>query len=129
MKTDRDFGVADDIVGNEAMVAQMRKGALEYCVMALMSDDERYGFELVQKLRDFDGVVTTEGTIYPLLSRLRKDGRVETSWRESDSGPPRRYYRLTERGRDSLERFAGEWERFRDSVNAVLEERRPPPRT
>ena len=61
----------------------MRKGALEYCVMALMSDDERYGFELVQTLRDFDGVVTTEGTVYPLLSRLRKDGRVETlgaSW-------------------------------------------------
>ena len=125
MKPGRDVGAAHDVGGNEAMVAQMRKGALEYCVMALISDDERYGFELVQKLRDFDGVVTTEGTIYPLLSRLRKDGRVETSWCESDSGPPRRYYRLTERGRESLERFAREWERFRDSVNAVLKERGP----
>ncbi len=125
MKTGRDVGAAHDVGGNEAMVAQMRKGALEYCVMALISDDERYGFELVQKLRDFDGVVTTEGTIYPLLSRLRKDGRVETSWRESESGPPRRYYRLTERGRESLERFAREWQRFRDSVNAVLKERGP----
>jgi PadR family transcriptional regulator PadR len=102
------------------MVAQMRKGALEYCVMALIGDDERYGFELVQRLRDFDGVVTTEGTIYPLLSRLRKDGRVETSWRESDAGPPRRYYRLTDRGRESLARFEAEWSRFRSSVDAVL---------
>jgi PadR family transcriptional regulator PadR len=125
VKTGRDVSAADDVVGNEAMVAQMRKGALEYCVMALISDDERYGFELVQKLRDFDGVVTTEGTIYPLLSRLRKDGRVETSWRESASGPPRRYYHLTDKGRESLERFAVEWERFRDSVDAVLNERRP----
>ncbi|MGD0448768.1 MAG: PadR family transcriptional regulator [Candidatus Dormibacteria bacterium] len=123
MRTGRDVGAAHGVVGNEAMVAQMRKGALEYCVMALIGDDERYGFELVQRLRDFDGVVTTEGTIYPLLSRLRKDGRVETSWRESDSGPPRRYYRLTESGRESLERFAREWERFRDSVNAILKER------
>ncbi len=86
MKTGRDGIAADNIQGNEAMVAQMRKGALEYCVMALMSDQERYGFELVQTLRDFDGVVTTEGTVYPLLSRLRKDGRVETCWRRVQLG-------------------------------------------
>jgi PadR family transcriptional regulator PadR len=124
VKTRRDGTAADNVVGNEAMVAQMRKGALEYCVMALMTDDERYGFELVQTLRDFDGVVTTEGTVYPLLSRLRKDGRVETAWRESVSGPPRRYYHLTDKGRESLERFAVEWERFRDAVDAVLNGRR-----
>jgi PadR family transcriptional regulator PadR len=125
VKTRQDDGTTEEIINNEAMIAQMRKGALEYCVMTLISDDERYGFELVQKLRGFDGVVTTEGTIYPLLSRLRKDGRVETSWRESASGPPRRYYHLTDKGRESLERFAVEWERFRDAVDAVLKERRP----
>jgi PadR family transcriptional regulator PadR len=105
---------------NEALIAQMRKGALEYCVMALVRDQERYGFELVQKLSEHSGIVTTEGTIYPLLSRLRKDGRVATTWRESDSGPPRRYYSLTDAGRAALATFAAEWTRFRDSVDDVL---------
>ena len=68
-----------------------------------------------------DGMVTSEGTIYPLLSRLRRDGLVETNWKESNSGPPRRYYRLTAKGKDALEWFTGEWIRFRDGVNLVLE--------
>jgi PadR family transcriptional regulator PadR len=112
---------AKDIANaNEALISQMRKGALEYCVMALVSQEARYGFELVQKLSQFDGMVTTEGTIYPLLSRLRKDGRVETTWQESESGPPRRYYKLTDAGRSALGRFSEEWLRFRDSVDSVL---------
>lgn len=107
--------------GNEALISQMRKGALEYCVMALIKDQARYGFELVQKLGEFSGMITTEGTIYPLLSRLRKDGRVDTTWQESESGPPRRYYLLTDSGRAALEQFTLEWSRFRNSVDAVLE--------
>ena len=65
-------------------------------------------------------LVTSEGTIYPLLARLRRDGLVETTWRESESGPPRRYYRLTDSGRRALNAFVVDWERFRDSVDAVL---------
>jgi PadR family transcriptional regulator PadR len=64
--------------------------------------------------------VTSEGTIYPLLSRLRRDGLVETTWRESESGPPRRYYRLTREGQRALDTFVRDWTRFRDAVDAVL---------
>ena len=105
---------------NEALVAQMRRGALEFCVMALLEGRERYGFELIQELSEVEGMVTTEGTIYPLLSRLRRDGVVETTWRESASGPPRRYYRLTPAGKDALAAFRTEWVRFRTAVDQLL---------
>ena len=91
----------------DALLAQMRKGTLQYCVLALLADEERYGFDLVRSLAETDGMVTSEGTIYPLLSRLRRDGLVETTWRESTSGPPRRYYQLTAAGRAALDAFRG----------------------
>jgi len=102
------------------MLSQLRRGVLEYCVLAVLRDGERYGYELVAELGAADGLLTSEGTIYPLLGRLRKDGAVATTWRESTSGPPRRYYSLTARGYDTLERFGGEWTRFRDAVDAIL---------
>ena len=105
-------------------LSQLRRGTVEYCVLALLRDGERYGFELVRQLSDSAGLVTSEGTIYPLLTRLRKEHLVTTTWRESDSGPPRRYYRLTESGHTALARFVTEWTRFRDSVDAVLGERK-----
>jgi PadR family transcriptional regulator PadR len=101
-------------------LSQLRRGALEYCVLALLRDEERYGFELVRRLSSVDGLVTSEGTIYPLLTRLRREALVTTSWRESESGPPRRYYRLTEAGRSALATFAEDWARFRDGVDALL---------
>jgi PadR family transcriptional regulator PadR len=104
-------------------VAQLRRGVVEYCVLALLRDGERYGFELVRMLSELDGLVTSEGTIYPLLGRLRRDDAVATTWRESASGPPRRYYRLTPQGRAALEQFTVEWERFRDGVDHVLNRR------
>lgn len=102
------------------VISQLRRGTVEYCVLALLRDGERYGFELVRELAGIDGLVTSEGTIYPLLTRLRKDELVTTFWRESESGPPRRYYRLTDAGRKTLADFTKEWSRFRDSVDAVL---------
>ncbi|HEX9034954.1 MAG TPA: PadR family transcriptional regulator [Streptosporangiaceae bacterium] len=110
------------MVAGEAgnLVAQMRRGVLPYCVLAMLRDQERYGFELVHSLGSVDGLVTGEGTIYPLLSRLRRQGLVETSWRESASGPPRRYYRLAPAGRNALDEFAGSWRRLRESVDGLL---------
>ena len=101
-------------------LSQLRRGALEYCVLALLRERERYGFELVRSLSAVDGLVTSEGTIYPLLTRLRKDELVTTFWQESVSGPPRRYYRLTDAGATALSAFADEWTRFRDGVDALL---------
>jgi PadR family transcriptional regulator PadR len=66
-------------------------------------------------------MLTSEGTIYPLLSRLRRDGLVDTEWRESSDGPPRRYYRLTADGKRALRVFRDEWAGFRTTVDAVLE--------
>jgi PadR family transcriptional regulator PadR len=109
------------VAARETALPQLRRGVLEFCVLALLRDGERYGFELVQTLGRADGLVTTEGTLYPLLGRLRREGVVETTWRESPAGPPRRYYRLTSDGRAALTAFSREWTRFRTSVDAVLE--------
>ena len=98
----------------------LRRGVLEHCVLAVMRDRETYAFEIVRTLAAAGGLVTSEGTIYPLLARLRAEGLVETTWRESDAGPPRRYYRLTQEGHRALEGFVEDWGRFRDAVDAVL---------
>lgn len=102
-------------------LTQLRRGALPHCVLAVLAGGERYGFELVGVLSDDHGLATSEGTIYPLLSRLRRDGLVETTWRESDSGPPRRYYRLTSDGQRVLVGFRTDWQAFRDAVDGLLE--------
>jgi PadR family transcriptional regulator, regulatory protein PadR len=109
------------VAAQDALLAQMRRGTLQYCVLALLDEDERYGFDLVRGLAETDGMVTSEGTIYPLLSRLRRDGLVESSWQESPAGPPRRYYRLTDAGRAALEAFRLEWRRFRNAVDHFVE--------
>jgi PadR family transcriptional regulator, regulatory protein PadR len=105
-----------------AIGAQLRKGALEYCVLALLIEQERYGFELVRTLGEVDGLVTSEGTIYPLLSRLSKDGYVATTWRESEQGPPRKYYSITPQGEAVLGAFRLEWRRFRRAVDSLVDE-------
>ena len=104
------------------LMSQMRRGAIEYCVLALLRGQERYGFELAQALAEADGLVTSEGTIYPLLSRLRRDRLVDSAWRESAQGPPRRYYSLTSEGTAALKAFAGQWATFRDTVDRLLTE-------
>jgi PadR family transcriptional regulator len=109
------------VAPQDALLAQMRRGTLQYCVLSLLADEERYGFDLVRGLAELDGMVTSEGTIYPLLSRLRRDGLVESNWQESPSGPPRRYYRLTNAGRAALDAFRLEWRRFRDAVDHFVE--------
>jgi PadR family transcriptional regulator PadR len=102
----------------------MRRGALEHLILALLRTRERYAPELVEQLATRDGMLTSEGTIYPLLSRLRRDGLVETTWWESPTGPPRRYYRLTPAGNEALEQFRREWKRFAAAVDDILEESR-----
>jgi PadR family transcriptional regulator PadR len=109
----------------DALPAQLRRGTLEYCVLALLRGGERYALDLVRQLGDVDGMVTSEGTIYPLLSRLRRDALVETTWLESPNGPPRRYYQLTPAGRERLDRFTQEWIRFRDAVDSIVTPEEP----
>ena len=99
---------------------ELRRGVAEYCVLAVLRDAESYAFDIVRVLARAGGLVTSEGTIYPLLARLRRDDLVTTTWRESDAGPPRRYYRITAGGRAALDAFVADWTRFRVAVDAVL---------
>jgi PadR family transcriptional regulator, regulatory protein PadR len=105
----------------ESTISQLRRGVLEFCVLALLRDGERYSFDLVRALSTADGLVTSEGTLYPMLGRLRREGMVQSTWRESASGPPRRYYRITADGDAALQAFATQWARFRDSVDTLID--------
>ena len=100
-------------------LAQLRRGTVEFCVLALLRRNSTYGFDLVRKLSEASGP-TSEGTVYPVLSRLRRSGLVTTHWQPSDEGPPRRYYTITEQGESALGVFAIEWDQFRSSIDAVL---------
>jgi PadR family transcriptional regulator len=104
----------------EGIAAWLRRGTLEYCVLALLGRGPRYGVELVRDLAADRALTATEGTLYPLLSRLRRTGWVETTWQESPSGPPRRYYTLTPEGERVLDRFRTEWVAFRIAVDRVM---------
>jgi PadR family transcriptional regulator PadR len=111
------------VAGDDSLwLAQLRRGSVEHCVLALLRHGERYGFELARTLADAGGLIGGEGTIYPLLARLRRNGLVETTWRESVEGPPRRYYRLTEAGDLALSTFIDHWKLFREAVDRILEE-------
>ncbi|MEO8208085.1 MAG: PadR family transcriptional regulator [Chloroflexota bacterium] len=106
-------------------LTELRRGVLEFCVLATVRAEESYAFEMVRVLSAAGELVTSEGTIYPLLSRLRRDDLVTTTWRESDAGPPRRYYRITDAGRRALATFGDDWARFRDAVDDLLDGKTP----
>lgn len=102
---------------------QLRKGALEIAVLALLSDRARYGGEIVERLRDLPGLDAGTGTVYPLLTRLRTAGLVDTRWEESPSGPPRKYYALAPRGRRRLADLTLAWRTVAGSLDTLLEDR------
>ncbi|MCB0497386.1 MAG: PadR family transcriptional regulator [Cyclobacteriaceae bacterium] len=87
---------------------QMRKGILEYCILQIISRGEVYASDLLRELTDAK-IMVVEGTLYPLLTRLRKAGLVEYKWVESSSGPPRKYYTLTDEGIDFLDNLDKTW--------------------
>lgn len=100
--------------------SQLRRGVIEFCVLSLLEQEPMYAVDLVRRLAEVDALATTEGTIYPLLSRLRRDGAVTTEWQESVSGPPRRYYSITSTGKNAIRSFRGEWPSFVDGVGQFL---------
>ena len=102
----------------EAIEIQLKKGALELCVLALLSQHDNYAYEIASRLADSIGM--GEGTIYPLMRRLQSDGLVETYLVESPAGPPRKYYRLTTAGQASFAAQKVEWTAFSTAVNDIL---------
>ncbi|WIM96845.1 PadR family transcriptional regulator [Actinoplanes oblitus] len=102
------------------LASGLRRGTLEFCVLAMVEFEDRYGTEIVRRLGEERTLAATEGTIYPLLSRLRRGGMLDSKWAESPSGPPRRYYSLTPTGRDALSAFRTEWVSFRQTVDRLV---------
>ncbi|MHA7830802.1 MAG: PadR family transcriptional regulator [Flagellimonas sp.] len=98
--------------------AQMRKGVLEYGILSILKDDDKYASEILGALKDAKMLVV-EGTIYPLLTRLKNAGLFNYRWEESTSGPPRKYYALTETGQLFLNELNGTWDELRNAVNLV----------
>jgi PadR family transcriptional regulator PadR len=109
------------VPGDDSILTHLRRGALEYCVLAMLQGQELYGLDIARRLT-VDGILMSgEGTLYPLLARLRKAGLVDTMWQESVEGPPRRYYSLTGDGRDALAAFTRTWKPFRDAVDSAIQ--------
>jgi len=105
----------------DAWVSQLRKGVVEVVVLGLLSSGERYGSELVEALSSQRELAISGGTVYPLLSRLKKAGLIESTWRESPVGPPRKYYRLTTDGRAELAAMSGAWRSVSRAVDSLLQ--------
>ena len=101
--------------------SQMRRGLLELCILGLLEDQPSYGYEIVTRLARAPNLAASEGTFYPLLRRLRMLGWLETYWQESDSGPPRQYYRLSAAGVEYLEALRGQWQQLVASVRACVD--------
>ena len=98
--------------------AQMRKGVLEYCILSIVSKNDAYASDIIKKLKEAKMIVV-EGTLYPLLTRLKNDGLLSYRWEESTQGPPRKYYGITETGRAFLLELDGSWQELVDAVTTI----------
>ena len=98
---------------------QMRKGVLEFCILSILRDGEAYTSDILDALKEAKMLVV-EGTIYPLLTRLKNAGLLSYRWEESTSGPPRKYYELTETGKLFLKELNNTWDELQDAVNTVI---------
>lgn len=98
--------------------AQMRKGVLEYCILAILSKKDSYASDIIQKLKE-SKLIVVEGTLYPLLTRLKNAGYLTYRWEESTQGPPRKYYELTTPGKDFLSDLDASWQELVESVDTL----------
>jgi PadR family transcriptional regulator PadR len=99
---------------------QLRKGCLELAILAALWDGKLYGLEILRRLESDSDLIVSEGTVYPLLSRLKALGLVRSEWVESDAGHPRKYYALTLAGKQRVREMAGMWVRFSTSMSRLL---------
>lgn len=111
MKNDHDF--------NEAK-AQMRRGMLEFCTLLIISRDKVYASDILNELKKAD-LIVVEGTLYPLLSRLKSEKLLDYAWKESVSGPPRKYYTLTAEGKEKLAQLKATWKSLTESITTLLQ--------
>lgn len=108
----------------ENIKTQMRKGVLEYCILNIIDRREAYVGEILDKLKKAE-LIVVEGTIYPLMTRLKNTGLLGYRWEESTSGPPRKYYHLTDKGREFLEELSTTWKTLENSVKFTTTPQNP----
>ena len=99
--------------------SQMRKGLLEYCILSIIHKNEAYASDILDMLKQAN-LVVVEGTVYPLLTRMKNDGLLSYRWQESTGGPPRKYYALTTQGQDLLAQLDKEWQAICQSINQII---------
>jgi PadR family transcriptional regulator, regulatory protein PadR len=99
--------------------AQMRKGVLEFCILSILSRGDAYATDILNKLKESE-LIVVEGTLYPLLSRQKNSGLLSYRWEESTQGPPRKYYALTDKGREVLKELESSWRELIDAVDSIL---------
>ena len=98
--------------------SQMRKGLLEYCILSIISRDESYASDILDTLKQAN-LLVVEGTLYPLLTRMKNEELLTYRWQESTSGPPRKYYALTEQGQELLAQLHDEWKNIQKAVATI----------
>ncbi|MGB0863549.1 MAG: PadR family transcriptional regulator [Saprospiraceae bacterium] len=99
---------------------QMRKGVLELCILAIIADEDSYSTNIIEKLKTSE-LIVKEGTLYPLLSRLKNAGLLTYNWQESENSPPRKYYQVTGEGESFLQDLSASWQQLVDSVSAATQ--------
>jgi len=107
-------------MGSDPRMTELRRGVLGPCVLALLDERPRFGLELVRDLAAAGGLLTSEGTVYPLLNRLRDAGLVTGEWHDEAGERARRYYFITGEGREQLKAFRADWTDFASTVESVL---------
>ncbi len=102
----------------ENSIAQMRKGVLDYCVLSLLSKDDLYASDIIKKLKESE-LIIVEGTLYPLLNKLKNSNLLTYRWEESTQGPPRKYYRLTPEGELLLQKLDNSWIELVSTIESI----------
>lgn len=102
-------------------MAQMRKGILELCVLAVLNRGDAYSTDIIETLKQSE-VIVVEGTLYPILTRMKNQGYLSYRWEESKTGPPRKYYSITESGRVYFRILKKSWEEFSHSIHSILKQ-------
>src|SRR5580658_10165610 len=111
---------ASDPESPDKWEVQLRKGCLELAILAALWNGKRYGLEILRRLESDSDLIVSEGTVYPLLSRLKALGLLRSEWVESEGGHPRKYYALTPAGKQRVREMAGMWTRFASSMSRLL---------
>lgn len=106
-------------IDTENTQAQMRKGILEFCILLIISRGKVYCSDILTELKQAD-LLVVEGTVYPMLTRLKNSGLLSYDWEESPSGPPRKYYSLTLKGKETLNQLTKTWGALNKSINSLV---------